>query len=171
MEYATNGKGNLGVALGAIGTGLGALGNMGWLSGGMNNRFGGGYGFEGGCRPGFVTKYELDMSMAMAQKDSEIAMLKAESDSEQKMIDVYKQTRSEIKALEDKVEANRRDQDAWNANQSVANAHMSGMIAANTNSIVGIKGILDRITAIRVPNNAVCPGWGDVTVTPVTPEP
>ena len=35
MEYASNGKGNLGVTLGAIGTGLGVLG------GGLGNLLGG----------------------------------------------------------------------------------------------------------------------------------
>lgn len=35
MEYASNGKGNLGVTLGAIGTGLGVFG------GGLSNLFGG----------------------------------------------------------------------------------------------------------------------------------
>lgn len=38
MEYASNGKGNLGVTLGAIGTGLGVLnGGLGSLFGGWGN--------------------------------------------------------------------------------------------------------------------------------------
>lgn len=155
MEYASNAKGNLGVTLGAIGTGLGALSGTGVLGGMMGNH-----------AANYVTKDEAKLMYDMAAKDSEIALLKADAEAEKKMIEVYKQTRSEIKELSDKVENNRRDQDLWNASQSVANAQMSAAIAANTNSIAALQNCCNQITKIVIPNTSVCPGWGAVTVTP-----
>lgn len=54
-EYASNGKGNLGVTLGAIGTGLGALSSAGGLAGIL----GGQKSTDPGDRP--VTRYEMDL--------------------------------------------------------------------------------------------------------------
>ena len=54
VQYASNGKGNLGVTLGAIGTGLGALAGAGGLAGL--------FGVQGGNledRP--VTRYEMGL--------------------------------------------------------------------------------------------------------------
>lgn len=164
MEYASNAKGNLGVALGAIGTSLGALSGTGLLSG-----FNGVNCMNGRNCGDYVNRYELNMVQTIANKDSEIALLKAESDSEEKMIEVYKQAHAEIAELRKDFETSRREQDAWNANQSVANTHMTAAIATNTNSIRDLEYVVRNITAIRVPNTAVCPGWGDVKVEPVTP--
>lgn len=165
MECASNGKGNLGVTLGAIGTGLGLLdGGLGLMASGSH-------------AANYVTKGELRMIQELADKDSKIAQLQAENVSETKMIEVYKQVHSEIASLRDKVDddlkdlrkevnQNRREQDAWNASQSVVNTQMSAAIATNVNSINAINEILGKITQIKIPNTAVCPGWGPVTITP-----
>lgn len=168
MEYSSNAKGNLGVTLGAIGTGLslmdsgiGLLGRSGTSAASSN----------------FVSKEELKMSQELASKDSQIAILTADKASESKMIEVYKQSHSEVAALRDQVNSdikelqneinqNRRDQDLWNAAQNVANAQMSAAITANNTSIAGLQNIIGQITQVRVPNTAVCPGWGNVTITP-----
>lgn len=56
VQYATNGKGNLGVTLGAIGTGLGAMAGAGGLAG----LFGGAQrGGDPQDRP--VTRYEMGL--------------------------------------------------------------------------------------------------------------
>lgn len=198
MEYASNAKGNLGVTLGAIGTGLSALSGNGilsnWFGGnngynncnGRNNGYGCGngnnygYGYSDyGCG-GFVSRGEARLLQDIATKDSQIALLSAESNTENKMIEVYKQAHSEIVNLREntdrdlreirrEIDTNRREQDAWNASQSVANARISAAIAANENSILSLRHVIDDITMIKVPNRAVCPGWGDITVTPVEP--
>ena len=81
MEYASNGKGNLGVTLGAIGTGLGVL------NGGLGSLFG---GWGNGCSENTpVTRYELDRENKLAAKDSEIALLKANTYNDGKMLEVY----------------------------------------------------------------------------------
>ena len=74
VNYASNGKGNLGVTLGAIGTGLAAMNN-----GTLGGILGGG---DPGDRP--VTRYELGLVKESIAKDSEIAQLKAQMYSDNK---------------------------------------------------------------------------------------
>ena len=72
VQYATNGKGNLGVTLGAIGTGLGALAGAGGLAGLL------GLGQNGDPNEKPVTRYEMSLIRDAIAKDSEIAALKAQ---------------------------------------------------------------------------------------------
>lgn len=58
VQYATNGKGNLGVTLGAIGTGLGAVSAAGGLGGLLGVRPNG-QGGDPGDKP--VTRYDMEM--------------------------------------------------------------------------------------------------------------
>lgn len=116
---------------------------------------------NGGNAPSFVTKDELTMAMTIAGKDSEIAMLKSEQNTEIKVADVYER-------LITRINADRNAQMEWNATQSVNNAQMSAAIAVNANSIGAIQGILGQITKTVIPNSSVCPGWGEVTVKPAT---
>ena len=148
MEYASNGKGNLGVTLGAIGTGLGALGNSGILG-----LFGSGnHNTEGGR---YITKDELDYVQTIAAKDSEIALLKSEQNTEVKIADVYERVMN-------KVLANERDQAKVNSEQAVFN----GVNTATMNCMQNNIAQLMSLTALRIPNTSVCPGWGEVTITP-----
>lgn len=147
MEYASNGKGNLGVTLGAIGTGLGALGNSGVLG-----LFGGSRNSEGGR---YITKDELDYVQTIAAKDSEIALLKSEQNTEVKIADVYERVMN-------KILANERDQAKVNADQAVFN----GVNTATMNCMQNNIAQLMSLTALRIPNTSVCPGWGEVTITP-----
>ena len=77
VQYASNGKGNLAVTLGAIGTGAAVLANNGGLSGLL-----GGGNTDPGDRP--VTRYEMDLIRDSMAKDSEIAALKAQQYSDSK---------------------------------------------------------------------------------------
>lgn len=156
MEYASNAKGNLAVTLGSIGTALGAFSGTGLLSGlAGNTNTGNGVMLNSN----YVSKDEMKMMMDIASKDSEIALLKSEQNTEVKIADVYERIMT-------RVNQDRRDQDAWNANQSVINAQISAAIATNTNSIASLQSCCDKITMLKIPNSAVCPGWGPVTVTP-----
>lgn len=143
--------GGIGGYIGGIATLLGMLGN--------------GYGaMPAAAAPGapsFVTKDELTMAMTIAGKDSEIAMLKSEQNTEVKIADVYER-------LITRINADRNTQMEWNATQSVNNAQMASAIAVNANSIGAIQGILGQITKTVIPNSSVCPGWGEVTVKPAT---
>lgn len=165
MELSeVNSKANAGLTTGVIGT---ALSGIQLLHGGLN------FGVNGRDACGLanaaatmmcgesapVSRYEMEMAMKLAAKDSEIALLKSEQNTEIKIADVYER-------LITKINDNERAQSGWNAQQMVNNAHMSASIAANANSIFGLQRTCEQITKIVVPNNAICPGWGGVTVTP-----
>lgn len=151
-------------ALGIIGTVLGGLATA--MAGGNGLGILGGNSSGKGCANAndsntYVTKAELDMTQKIAAKDSEIALLKSEQNTEVKIADVYERVMT-------RVNQDQRDQAAWNASQSVANATMSAAIATNTNSIASLQNCCNQITKLVVPNSSICPGWGNVTITPAT---
>ena len=150
MEYASNGKGNLGVTLGAIGTGLNLLNNGLGTLGGIG--IGGNANYEGGR---YITKDELDYVQTIAAKDSEIALLKSEQNTETKIADVYER-------LITRINADQRAQSDVNTQQAVLN----GVNTATMNCMQNNIAQLMSLTALRIPNTSVCPGWGEVTVTP-----
>lgn len=154
MEYASKAVGTAGLTTGIIGTALGALG------GGMNllgnvvptqTR-------TAGSDEQYVTRYELNMVQQLAQKDSEIALLKSEQNTEIKIADVYER-------LITRINADRNDQQKVNADQAVWNGVNTATMNCMSNQIAQLM----SLTALRIPNTSVCPGWGEVTVTPVTP--
>lgn len=150
MEYSSNGKGNLGVTLGAIGTGLSVLnGGLGMIGNGSL------FGNNVPDGKQFVTKDELDYVQTIAAKDSEIALLKSESNTEIKIADVYERVMT-------RVNANERSQADVNAAQAVYNASANSAIAVLQNQV----GVLNGLTKTVIPNTNVCPGWGNVTITP-----
>lgn len=141
MEYASNGKGNLGVTLGAIGTGLSALnGGLGLFSGVNGNYHN---NSEGGR---FITKDELDYVQTISAKDSEIALLKSEQNTEVKIADVYERIMT-------RVNADQRAQADVNAAQAVYNATANSAIAVLQNQL----GVLNSLTKTIVPITNVCP--------------
>ena len=141
-----------GLGLGIAGTTLALLNN-----GGLGNLLGG----LGGCNNQYATKSDIAYSQELAKKDSEIALLKSEQNTEVKIAEVYDR-------LITRINADRQAQSDWNAAQMVNNCSMSNAIAVNTNSINALQNCCNSITKLVVPNSAICPGWGDVTVT-VTP--
>ena len=173
MEYASKGVANTGLGLGIAGTALGLLNG----GGGILNGYAGGTstaadlatvaktvadmtGVTNRCSENTpVTRYEMDMAMKLAAKDSEIALIKSEQNTEIKIADVYER-------IITRVNADQRAQADWNAAQSVANAQMSAAIATNANSIAALQNCCSQITKLVVPNTAICPGWGPVQITP-----
>lgn len=100
-EFTSKGQGNLNTVLGSIGA-AGAL--MPGFFGGCSGVFGGGWN-RGGCCPDDqpVTRYEARKDAEIAAKDGEIALLKANIYSDQKLADVFERVSNRIKALEDTV--------------------------------------------------------------------
>lgn len=138
MEYASNGKGNLGVTLGAIGTGLSVLGGGANLLGmATNNNISG---------HNFITKDELNYVQELSKKDSEIALLKSEQNTEVKIADVYERIMT-------RVNADARAQADWNAAQAVYNATNTSAVAVLQNQIA----VLNGLTKTVVPITNVCP--------------
>jgi hypothetical protein len=151
-SVASAGVGGAGLGLGIAGTALALLQN-----GGLNNILG------GGCNNQYATKSDLAYAQELAKKDSEIALLKSEQNTEVKIADVYDR-------LITRINLDKQAQSEWNAAQMVNNCKMSNAIAVNSNSISALQNCCNSITKLVVPNSAICPGWGnvDVTITPTT---
>ena len=139
LSYASNGKGNLGVALGAIGTGLGVFGN------GLGNLFGG-MGMGGNANVRWVSQPEFEQGQRIASLESENALLKAEKNTDAKMTDVYERLDSKIRTLEGVV-------NAFKAEQGVINAQVISNISVMQNQIA----VLNGLTKTVIPITNVCP--------------
>ena len=178
LNYASKAVGNTGLGLGIAGTTLGVLnamnnggGLLGGLTGGRTAEAVAGMaagaagaglmnGGIGRCSENTpVTRYDLEWVQKLMAKDQELAILKSEQNTEVKIADVYERIMT-------RVNADRRDQDAWNAQQMVNNAQVSAAVAANATSIAALQNCCSQITKLVVPNSSVCPGWGPVTVAP-----
>lgn len=142
-EFASKGVAGSGLGLGIAGTALGLL------NGGLGNIFGG--AMNCGCSENnFVNRYELEMENKLVGKDSEIALLKSNIYTDQKIADVYERLSTKISGVEAAVNT-----------QAVVNATMTGAINCMQGQISQLQGL----TKLVVPNTSVCPGWGDVNVT------
>lgn len=161
-----NNKANVGVTLGGVGLGVALLNAIHNGGGFLSGLFGCGAGnmanaaatvMCGSSAP--ISRYEFEMGQKISQKDTEIALLKSEQNTEIKIADVYSKLKGDMQTME-------RSQNNWNSQQMVNNAAMSAAIAANANSIGSLQKCCDQITKVVIPNTSVCPGWGSVNVTP-----
>ena len=143
---ASRGVGAAGLTTGIIGTALGAM-NSGILPGLFNA------GRAGCCDSDNmpVSRYELGMESKIADLQSQIALRDANTYNDQKLLEVYKYFDGKLEG----VNARLCDQAVWNATQTATISCMSGQIAQ-----------LLSLTKLVVPNASVCPGWGNVTITP-----
>ena len=152
ITYASNAKANAGVALGSVGLGLGVLNTLngaGGLGNVLGGLFGGGCGCNGANAP--VNRYELGLEGENARLRSEIALRDANIYNDQKLLEVYKYFDGKIEGINAKL----CEQAVYNATQTAAMNCMGSQIAQ-----------LFSLTKLVVPNASVCPGWGNVTVTP-----
>lgn len=92
-EFASNGKANTGVALGAVGTGLGALNAMGG-TGILGGLFGGGGGGNA-----YVNRYEQEQQALINQLRTEVQLRDANIYSDQKSLELYRFFDGEIKDI------------------------------------------------------------------------
>jgi hypothetical protein len=135
-EFASKGVAGSGLGLGIAGTALGLL------NGGLGNILGG-WGNNCGCSENApVTRYELGMENKIMQKDSEIALLKSNIYTDQKIADVYERLNIKIGNVESAVNT-----------QAVYNATMNGTI----NCMQGQIAALQALTKTIVPITNVCP--------------
>lgn len=164
-EFTPAAQGNLNTVLGAIGT-AGAI-----MPGLFGNLFGCGYGAHpvaatattNGCSENtLVTRYEANLMQTIANKDTENALLKSEVYTDGKLVEIVKDYTSQINGLAAEVRANKDAQTAVNMQQAVYN----GTATATVNCIQNQVNQLMGLTKLVVPNSSVCPGWGNVTITP-----
>lgn len=138
-EYASKGVGTAGLTTGIIGT-VGTAIATGLLGG---NGLGGMFG--GNQNPAASPIYQL------AQKDNEIALLKAQQYSDNKTFALAERVANlETKVVSIETAAPLRDK-------------------ILSDSILNLQATLSRISAPFVPNWAVAPGWGPAMVAPLPP--
>lgn len=156
-RYASKGVGSAGLATGIIGTALGAL-NSGIVPNVLGGMFG---GWQGNNCGGYAVPV-CSENMPINRYEAELAAHVAELETEVKLRDAAAYTISQINGLRDyverkfdRVEHELCDQKAFNAG-----------VISKVGCIEGQLGQLFGLTKLVVPNTSVCPGWGDVTVTP-----
>lgn len=149
-EYASKGVAGSGLGLGIAGTALGLL------NGGLGNVLGMGYNtncMNSDSMP--VNRYEATQSARIAELETEV-----------KLRDANTYTLGEVGKLRDYMERRFDHVEHELCDQKVYNATN----IATVNCIAGQVNQLYSLTALKIPNSSVCPGWGDVTVS-ITPAP
>lgn len=146
-EFASKGVAGAGLGTGIAGLSLGVLNTMGGCG-----LLGGLFGGNGCCSDNTaVNRYELNLTQEIANKDARIGLLESQVYVDQKLVDVVKDYTAQINALQSQINA-----------QAVYNATMNGTVSC----IQGQIAQLQSLTKLVVPNTSVCPGWGNVTITP-----
>lgn len=126
MQYASNGKGNLGVTLGAIGTGLGVM--NGGAGGILGNLFGNGYN-NGYCSDDrCVNRYELGLIQSNTDLKTENALLKADKYTDQKFADLNDRYSDRFRNIEQQL-----------AVQAVHNQKIEGSFALAQADLAAVK--------------------------------
>lgn len=152
-NFASKGVAGAGLGLGIAGTALGLM------NGGLGNIFGTGCtnaynNCANGCSENMlVSRYELGQEGRIAKLETEIALRDANIYNDQKSLELYKYFDGEIK----RIDRTLCEQAVYNATQTGAISCIQGQIAQ-----------LQALTKLVVPNSSVCPGWGNVTITPST---
>lgn len=154
-EFASNAKANAALTTGIIGSAGTAL------SGVLGNIFGSGQNC--GCSENMmVNRYELGLNQELAAKDAKIGLLESQVYTDQKLVEVVKDYTGQLRELEREVRANKDAQCAINTQQAVYNGTANATLACMQAQIAQLFGL----TKLIVPNGSICPGWGDVTITP-----
>lgn len=161
MEFASKAVGTAGLTTGIAGTALGLLGMGG--NGVLGSLFGGGNNAscsENQC----VNRYDLGLIQEMMNKDQRIAILESENNTDKKMLELTNQMYSELKTVNARIDCVERNAAEESKNNAVYAATMNGTVSCMSQAIAQ----LQSLTKLVVPNSSVCPGWGNVTVTPAT---
>ena len=144
MEYASNGKGNLGVTLGAIGTGLGVLnGGIGGILGGFGvNPDAAAAMAAGNSDNHYVSRYEAGQSARIAELETEVKLRDANAYTDKKILEVYQYADGRMRSIEEQL-----------CQQRVINAQTTANISCMQNEIAA----LSAMTKTVIPIGNVCP--------------
>lgn len=141
MEYASKGVAGAGLGLGIAGTALSLL------NGGLGNLLGGcGTAWNSnacGCSENqIVNRYELGLTQELAAKEQEIALLRADKYTDQKIVEVTTYFNNKIDNINTQL-----------AQQAVYNATLNGTVSCMAGQIAQLQGL----TKLIVPITSVCP--------------
>lgn len=136
-----------------VGAAAGIASFLGINGGNILGRGGWGWNGEGCCSDNMpVTRYELGMVEQLNAKDSEIALLKADKYTDQKIVEAYKDLQGQIKELAVEVRTNKDAQVAINMQQAVYNGTNTATLQCMQNNIAA----LQAITKTYIPSGNVC---------------
>ena len=144
-KYASKGVGGAGLGLGIAGTALGLM------AGGLNGS--GLFNNTNNCCESdhFVNRYEAQQQARISELETEVKLRDSNIYTDGKILELYKYVDGKFGAVEAQI-----------CQQNVYNATNTATISCIQNQIAQ----LASLTKLVVPNTSVCPGWGDVTVTP-----
>lgn len=168
-----NAKANAGLATGIVGTSLGAIAT-GVLNGNGNGLLGGIFGGNNtvpaadamtaamwasalaprscGCESDHVVnRYEASQAARIAELETQNKLLESNIYTDQKITEAYARLDAKIGVLESQL-----------CDQKVYNATNTAVIGCIQNQVAQLM----SLTKLVVPNGSVCPGWGNVTITP-----
>ena len=141
-EFASKGVAGAGLGLGIAGTALGVL------NGGLGSIFGAN-NVANVCSDNMcVNRYELDLENKLVSKDGEIALLKSNIYTDQKLTEVYSNLQAQLNTIKDNQNAVNMQQAVYNGTNTAAISCIQGQIAQ-----------LQSLTKLVVPNSSVCPGY------------
>ena len=144
-NFASKGVGGtaLGLSIGALGAEL--------LGGTFGNILGGNRVV---CSEDhFVNRYEASQAARIANLETEVKLRDANTYTDNKILSLYQYIDGKISGVEAQI-----------CQQNVYNATNTATINCLNNQIMQ----LQSLTKLVIPNTSVCPGWGNVTVTPAT---
>jgi hypothetical protein len=146
-NYASKGVAGTGLGLGIAGTALGLLNGNGGFNLFGNN-------CNNGCSENnMVNRYELSQSARIAELETEVKLRDSNIYTDGKILELYKYVDGKFAGVEAQI-----------CQQNVYNATNTAAIACIQNQIAQLQGL----TKLVIPNSSVCPGWGNVNVTPAT---
>lgn len=128
-----------------VGASAGIASFFGLNAGNLLNGWGNRNGNCGNSDDVPITRYEANMLMTLQAKDSEIALLKSNIYTDQKLADVYER-------LNIKIDANRAAQDAINTQQAVYNGTNTATLACMKGQIADLASLSELV----VPSRRVC---------------
>lgn len=110
----------------------------------------------------YINRYEMDCrtryERELSEQRLEIANLKAEKVSDEKDIELYKQFRRDLKEALEPIKDDVKCLQAHAAAQDVWNAATKGSIIRLHDDVRELM----QLTRRRIPNESICPGWGDI---------
>lgn len=153
-EYAGKGVAGTGLGLGIAGTALGLLNGGGLAALGLGN---GGRAAAstsaGGTENDALNRYEAALMQRIATLETEVKLRDANTYTLERMNDLRTYVDNRLAAIE----AKQNEAAVVTATQTATLGCMAQQIAQ-----------LQSLTRLVVPNSSVCPGWGNVTITPST---
>jgi hypothetical protein len=143
------GVGGAGLGLGIAGTALGLLNNNGGILGGL---------FGGNNQ---TTALMADLAKEKAERFAE----KTGSEIYNAMFAQYKELAQQTTQIDKRVAAL---EVAGPLREQLVNQRIDCCCGQMSAGLAALQSVVANITKTVVPNSSICPGWGDVTITPAT---